>query len=1057
MFQWGESHKDGPDPEPQPWGSRLPNASPDSHPDDDEFPLSSYVQTRSSFQGGTTVNATGFVRDPRDTKYPLSTRPLTIGLDSYSDVTVAHRDIVYNTRPIHENLSTGGGNTEYHEEGLVDIVDGPCSFRTIPALVATDPTHLPAKCLLLLGVPQLNELNIKLDTHRRARRLPLESYDPDIDFSADTHLQCRMSEKDLLAWADHNKETPVGYIQYSHLDVIYSIDTLSPYELRQVRAASAKYKNVYNAAKGALPALANHPSVTLNFKEGWKHVSVPVPKWGPGATAVLTRWAKEMLDSGLYNKSKSPSASRPHIVRKPPPNAPKDVDIRQCGIRVCGDYRMPNDQLQKSFPSTANGTDELSKLPGYALYWWTDRFSMYNAYLLEPGPSRELLAVHTPLGLIEPSRTVFGEMNAGTVACAATPAILRTLPDSAHLRTAAYVDDHAQGAHSFAELLKGYTDFLTLCERENWTLNATKTHIGFPSCVFFGFHVDKDGTRLADKNLDPIKRMVPPTKLPELRMTLGVFVQSSRFIPRYAHVVRPLTELTRCEKGQPVPYLWTPERQESYDHIRNLLLDGIHLAPPDYRLPFHSGGDASNDGKSYGIHQFCDLPRGTQFVVTTHSPSETTVRLTDSNTLHTIPHNNDTRLNIAWFSKTWSEADRKRAPFYLEADTLLWGLAKCRFWALSSPFPLYASSDHLPLKWIRKCDKGPVNEFTIEQLSDIQWIHSYISGSDNSLFDALSRYPLLGPRVLAPVGLSDAVSHLLDSLPDDLRDARITRVFAPPHTQKLAQQVQAWRRPTNPIDTHPLTHRSSPPPDTGLIITVPRPEDAPRITARLLTTTIPFAVLLPSDPAPRIADAHQFDDQPDLCDLYKQTGKMMFLDSDQIWIAGHIAHLHNFHRIHAQVLQRPAPLLEIFNNTLHPNLPTTMLDWKHAQNTEPDFLKTLDPDSIAHCNGLTVYKDVDFPSRILVPPSLRNQLVRQHHSDLQHVSHPKVLTSLARYYNWPAMKSDVHRICEDCELCENEKGKRRLAHGLFSSDSTDKPRSRYAMDFQGQGLATTGE
>ncbi len=98
-------------------------------------------------------------------------------------------------------------------------------------------------------------------------------------------------------------------------------------------------------------------------------------------------------------------------------------------------------------------------------------------------------------------------------------------------------------------LLKGYTDFLALCERENWTLNATKTRVGFLSCVFFGFLVDKSGTRLADKNLDPIKRMVPPTNLPELRMTLGVFVQSSRFIPQYAHVVRPLTELIRCEKS----------------------------------------------------------------------------------------------------------------------------------------------------------------------------------------------------------------------------------------------------------------------------------------------------------------------------------------------------------------------------------------------------------------------------------------------------------------------------------------------------------------------------
>ena len=1057
MFQWGNAGPHGPDPEPEPWASWPPYASPDSHPDEDDFPLSSYVQTRSSFQGGTTVNATGFVRDPTNLQHPLSTRPLLIGLDSYSDVTVAHRSIVYNVRPIHESLSTGGGSTDYHEEGLVDIVDGPCSFRTIPALVASDPSHLPAKCLLLMGVPQLNELNIKLDTHRKARRLPLESYDPSIDFSADTDLQCHMSEKDLLTWAEHHAETPVGYTLYSHLDVVYGVDTLAPDEIDQLRAASAKYKKVYDAAKDALPALANHPPVKLNFKEGWKHVSVPVPRWGPGATAILTRWAKAMLASGLYTRSKSPSASRPHIVRKPPPNAPKDVDIRQCGIRVCGDYRMPNDQLQKSFPTTANGTDELSKLPGYSLYWWTDRFSMYNAYSLEPGPSRELLAVHTPLGLIEPTRMVFGEMNAGTVACAATPAILRTLPDSAHLRTAAYVDDHAQGSHSFAELLKGYTDFLALCERENWTLNATKTFVGFSSCVFFGFHVDKSGTRLADKNLDPIKRMVPPANLPELRMTLGVFVQSSRFIPRYAHIVRPLTELTRSDKGKPVPYLWTPERQQSYDHIRNLLLDGIHLAPPDYRLPFHSGGDASNDGKSYGIHQFCDLPRSTQFSVTAHTPTETTVRLTDTNTLHTIPHNNDTRHNIAWFSKTWSEADRKRAPFYLEADTLLWGLAKCRFWALSSPFPLYASSDHLPLKWVRKCDKGPVSEFTIEQLSDIQWIHSYVPGPENSLFDALSRYPLLGPRVLAPVGLSDAVANLLDSLPDYLQDAHTVRVFAPPHTQKVAQQVQAWRRPTNPIDVHSLTHRSAPHPDTGLIITVPRAEDAPRITARLLTTNIPFAALLPSDLAPRTTDDRQFEDQPDLRDAYKNAGKIMYLDSDQLWIIGNIPTLHNFHHIYSQVLHRPAPLLEIFSNTLHPNLPTTMTDWKNAQDNEPDFFKTMDPASLALCNGLTVYKDDDFPSRIVVPPSLRTHLIRQHHTDLQHVSHSKVLTSLARYYYWPTMKMDVRRACEDCELCENEKGKRRLAHGLFASDTTAKPRSRYSMDFQGQGLATSGE
>ncbi len=142
MPQWGHD-ADGPkpEPEPQPWGSRRPpsRSSSDSFPDEDYDPaLYYYVQTRSSFQGGTTaVNATASVRDPRDPHHPLATRPILVGLDSYSDVTVASCEIVYNMHPILEHLSTDGGNTEYTEGGLVDIVDGPCSFHTIPALVAT--------------------------------------------------------------------------------------------------------------------------------------------------------------------------------------------------------------------------------------------------------------------------------------------------------------------------------------------------------------------------------------------------------------------------------------------------------------------------------------------------------------------------------------------------------------------------------------------------------------------------------------------------------------------------------------------------------------------------------------------------------------------------------------------------------------------------------------------------------------------------------------------------------------------------------------------------------
>jgi hypothetical protein len=1063
MFRWGNT--DDVNQEPEPWGraSRASSASSSgssphsyAHTRSAHRPSASTTPNpRSSFRGGTTVIATASARDPSNPD-PVAILPILVGLDSYSDVTVAAPDLVYNKRKIMESVGTGAGSSEYFEEGFIDIADGLYSFRTLPALVASSPHHLPSSCSLLLGVPQLNALDIRVDVHRKQRNLPLSSYDPEIILAAESPLECRLSEKELAKWATHNVSKPVGSVPYSYLDIDVN-PALSPAELAQIRNINERFQHVFDASQGALPTLADHPPVTLNFKPDWKHVSVPQPRWGPGATAVLTRWAEEMLASGLYEHSQSASASRPHIVKKTPANSPKNVDITKCGLRICGDYRRPNDQLLKSVPTTPNGTEELAKLPGYTWYWSTDRFSMYNAFALARGPSRQLLALHTPLGLLEPTRMVFGEMNAGTVACSLLPAQLRTLPNNAYLRTAAYVDDNAQGAHTFADLLAGWTDYLTLCAAQKWQLNATKTSIGYSHCIFFGFEVNASGVRLADKNLDPIRRMVPPTNLHELRSTLGVFVQSSRFIPNYAHITHPLTHLTRSSNGKPVPFVWTADQQQAYDKIRDLLLDGIHLCPANYLLPFHCGGDASNDGKAFGIHQYSDLPPGTPFTVTAHSASETTVLLSETATTHTIPHNDHTRRVIAWFSKTWSDADRKRAPFYLEADALLWGLSKCRFWALSSPFPLYASSDHLPLKWVRHCEKGPVSAFTIEQLSDINWVHSYIKGPDNTLFDALSRYPLLGPRVLAPTGLSHAVSTLLDYLPPSLRAAAKLRVFAPPHTQRIAQQVQAWRIPTNPIDTHSLTHRSPPDPTTDLIITSPRPEDAPRIAARLLSTTIPFALLLPSDLAPRISDANHFDDQPCLRDLYKHGGKIMFLDSDFLWFIGNVPELSDFSQIFAQVLDCPPPLLSSFASSRNTTLPSSLQDWKAAQLADPTCLDSIDPDSLASCNGLHVYRDPDFPSRILVPPALREPLTRQHHADLHHISHPKVHTSLARHYYWPSMKSDIRRWLEDCAACENEKGKRRLAHGLFAGHTTAKPRSRYSMDFQGQGLAITGE
>ena len=121
---------------------------------------------------------------------------------------------------------------------------------------------------------------------------------------------------------------------------------------------------------------------------------------------------------------------------------------------------------------------------------------------------------------------------------------------------------------------------------------------------------------------------------------------------------------------------------------------------------FILGGGASNDGKSYGIWQFSNVKPSTKFTVVSHGPTHTTIKVEGDPNPKDIPHTDENRRQIKNFSKCWkTPALANRPPSYLEAGALLWGLDITRFWSLSSPFPLYAQSDHLPLKWIKHSEK----------------------------------------------------------------------------------------------------------------------------------------------------------------------------------------------------------------------------------------------------------------------------------------------------------------------------------------------------------------
>jgi hypothetical protein len=106
-----------------------------------------------------------------------------------------------------------------------------------------------------------------------------------------------------------------------------------------------------------------------------------------------------------------------------------------------------------------------------------------------------------------------------------------------------------------------------------------------------------------------------------------------------------------------------------------------------------------------------------------------------------------------------------------------------KYYALSSPFPLYTYSDHMPLKWMEKT----------EHLSEFNTVHQYIQGKVNTLPDyACSRYPMLGPKQLATRGLANSVAEMLRRLPERLKESKLVHYHGGKHNAELRVALRDW-------------------------------------------------------------------------------------------------------------------------------------------------------------------------------------------------------------------------------------------------------------------------
>ncbi len=292
---------------------------------------------------------------------------------------------------------------------------------------------------------------------------------------------------------------------------------------------------------------------------------------------------------------------------------------------------------------------------------------------------------------------------------------------------------------------------------------------------------------------------------------------------------------------------------------------------------------------------------------------------------------------IFFLSKAFDEIQRLRPPLYLESDSLLWCTLKCKFYALSSKFPLYTYSDHMPLRWMEKTEKGPISSFIIEHLSEFDTVHQYVLGKNNTIPDSCSRYPMLGPKMFATRGLANSVAEMLRRLPARLKAANLVHFHGEKQNAELREALKDWFAQVSAL--HLITPPSkTEPASADLAVLIPRCEVAPVALARYLLSSVPFALLMPVDLLAMAYAPNVFQRSPhnDLADRFAKAGKVTMLATQMTWVLG------NMHDCQP---------IEIFDSSLRTPAPVTGFGYLRQPDEHGQTRAVLEYDALDEVEG----------------------------------------------------------------------------------------------------------
>ena len=232
-------------------------------------------------------------------------------------------------------------------------------------------------------------------------------------------------------------------------------------------------------------------------------------------------------------------------------------------------------------------------------------------------------------------------------------------------------------------------------------LKPSKCFIGYTSLVFLGHRL---GSVLPNEDLvNKIKDSPSPSNKKQLRSFLGLVVYYHAFVPNFAAIAAPLSDLTT--KGAPEKLMWTDVQEQAFQTLKRHVCVNPVLCLPNMSKPFILPTDASGEGLGAILLQ----------------------------EVGGVKH------PVAFASKKLLPRERNYSTIEREAFAVISGVQKFQNYLMGTHFLL--ETDHHPLQYLdrAKYQNSHIMRWSL-LLQPYHFTVHAITGSENVGADFLSRY-----------------------------------------------------------------------------------------------------------------------------------------------------------------------------------------------------------------------------------------------------------------------------------------------------------------------------